>query len=108
MARMLGARINHIPNELEAMAERLSRVSTGGFAEWHQRDAIPRSIGFVRALTGRYHYEEVSLLISAEVVSEAMKRGPDLSFDPAVLAAHLVTNYSCLSSPSQCTLDLEC
>jgi len=74
-SRMTEASCFHIPEELEEIAERLSRIRTKGFRDWNpQREAILDLLDHVRSSTGRYHYEEVSLLINAELVWRAMKR----------------------------------
>ena len=75
----------HIPEELEEIASRLSRLRVKGYADWHpQREVILDLLDHVRSSTGRYHYVEVSILINAEVAWRALKRGevpPEIRHD---------------------------
>jgi hypothetical protein len=75
-SRMAEAKCMHIPEELEEMARNLSRVRVRGFADWYpQREAIIDLLDHVRSHMGRYHYEDVSTLINAEIAWRALKRG---------------------------------
>lgn len=87
--RMVGANASHAPEELVNIAARLSCISTEGFGDWFpQREAIIDLFELVRKTTGRPHYVEASLLINAELVWRAEKKGraiPHKEFDPESL-----------------------
>lgn len=84
-SRMVQADCIRVPEELEEIAGRLSRIQVQGYADWHpQREALLDLLDHVRSSTGRYHYAEISDLINAESTWRAMKRGqppPDFQHD---------------------------
>jgi len=72
--RVVQADCFQVPEELEDIAHRLSRISVKGFADWNpQREALRDLLDHVRSATGRYHYAEISLLINAELTWRALK-----------------------------------
>jgi hypothetical protein len=83
---MVEADAYSVPEELENIASKLSRVCTEGFGEWFpQREAVLDLLELVQRTTGRPHYAEVSALINAELVWQAAVYGgelPDPQFDP--------------------------
>jgi hypothetical protein len=75
----------HAPEELVNIAARLSCISTEGFGDWFpQREAIIDLFELVRKTTGRPHYAQVCLLINAQIVWRAEKKGRAIEkeFDP--------------------------
>ena len=82
---MASAKCYKIPEELEAIAERLSGVVVKRSGEWNPfRDAILDALVLVKESTGRYHYAEVSTLINAYQVRRALTRGlpiPEHSYE---------------------------
>jgi hypothetical protein len=87
--RMVDANAVHAPEELVNIAARLACISTEGFGDWFpQQEAIIDLFELVRKTTGRPHYVEISLLINAELIWRAEKKGraiPDKEFDPESL-----------------------
>jgi len=83
--RMVEADCVHIPEELEEIANRLSRIQIKGYADWHpQRESLLDLLDHVRSSTGRYHYGEVSDIINGEMTWRAMKYGqplPEFEYD---------------------------
>jgi hypothetical protein len=83
--RVVAAGCYHFPEELYRMVECLSNIRLEGYGEWNpQREAILDLLDHVRSATGRYHYNEVSMLINARLVKTAVERRqclPDLRYD---------------------------
>ena len=83
--RVIAAGCYHFPEDLQRMAECLSRIYVKGYGEWNpHREAILDLLDHVRSATGRYHYAEVSTIINARLVRQAMERKeplPDLKYD---------------------------
>lgn len=77
-SRLIEAGCMHIPEELQKMAWRYSRVRVKGYTSWYPgREAVLDLLDHIHSSTGRYHYAEVSLLINTEATWRALKRGQD-------------------------------
>ena len=83
--RVITAGCYHFPEELERMAQSLSRIYLKGYGEWNpQREGVLDLLDHVRSATGRFHYTEVSTLINARLTRQALERKqplPDLKYD---------------------------
>ena len=74
--RLVDGQCIDLPEELSEIAERLSRVHTEYYAHWNpHREALLDLLERVKSVTGRYHYAEITDLINAFYVYNALKHG---------------------------------